>query len=175
VTIMREWLQTGQPMPVPGIAANSPGNHPVPRKPGQAASGHALADSPPGGDPHDASHFDRHLWQQTTRPAPFADMCTVSGTGPLASSIECHQGKATLQRLDQAAAANPSLASQLGARAPGGNPVRPADHSAPTGSDLGARNPGPAYLGDARPTPGGVNRAPGWTMGPTVTRRAPGE
>lgn len=174
MTIMREWLQTGQPAPVPGIASEDPSNRPMPRKPGQAASGHPLSDTPPGGDPNDPGRVDRHLWQQVTRPAAFADLATVSGSGPLASSIECHQGKATLQRLDQATAANPSLAPQLGSRAPSGNPVRPGAHQAPSGQGetfgtTPMRNPGSAYQSSAI----GGQRPAGFTMYPA--RSAPGE
>lgn len=168
---MRDWFSGhGQPAPVPGVT-DSLSNSPAPRRTGQLASGHALTDSPPGGDPHDPGRVDVHDWNQTLSPRPLASLCTVNGDGPIASSIHQHQhqGRATVQVLDQATAANPTLGPQLGSRAPSGNPNRPADHTTPSGMDQAARTPGPAYLGDARYG----QRPAGYTMYPS--RTAPGE
>lgn len=71
-------------------------------------------------------------------PTPGADLATVYGNdGPIASSIREHQGRARVVVMDQAAAANPGLASQLGVNYPGGIAPQPADHTAP--STVGAQ------------------------------------
>jgi hypothetical protein len=152
---MREWIATGQPMPVghpSGHSDDSPGNSPVARKPGQIASGHPVTDAPPGGDPHDPGRVDRHLWQQPAelRPRPLAVVQSCYGEqNPLGSSIAEHQGRASLGMLDYREAANPTLTSQLAAPATG-NPEMAA--------------------GSAREAPSGHGQAPGVTP-----RRTPGQ
>ena len=158
--MMQTWSQasTGHG-PLPGHASGSPGNGSMAAGPlrhpatgaytsarSMLASGHYVTSSPPGGDPFDPGRADVHLWQQPPRlmPRGLASLTTTEGQGPIASSIACHTGMATLQQLDCASAASPFLMAQLGDRAPSGNPalaaVTPARAPAPTP----ARNPGMA-------------------------------
>lgn len=175
MAIMSDWLRTHQPQPVSGVT-DSPGNHPAPRMPGQLASGHAVTDSPPGGDPHDPGRVDVHDWNQCISPTPFAVIQTQYGQqGALASSIEANQGRVALGLLELCEAANPTLTSQLAAP-PSGNPHLSGgmDRTAPSGhgerfAQSAPRNPGMAYQSSAI----GGQRPAGFTMFPA--RRAPGE
>lgn len=176
MSIVSDWISGhGQPAPVPGVT-DSPGNHPMPRRADQLASGHPVTDSPPGGDPHDPGRVDRHDWNQAIRPARFASLATVSGCeGALASSIAMHQGRATLGFVDERSAASPSLTSQLAAP-PTGDPRQPAPRQAPSGhGETPGRTPmrpgGMAY----RPGAMGLQRPAGYAMGPTTAaqRTAP--
>jgi hypothetical protein len=125
---------------VSGLAADSPGNTFL--APGR------LRETPDGwaavGHPTTQSNGCEVLNYQTRTPRPGAELATMSGhvDGPLGSSISQHQGRATVQILDQASAANPALAGQLGPRAPSGIPGQPADHIAPTGAQLEQRREG---------------------------------
>ncbi len=109
---------THQPQPVPGEQRNAPGNHPVPR--GDLAESHPTSEVPPGGDPHDPGRVDTHFFQQQIRPVGGAELATVHGSGPIASSIGMHQGKAVIDVLDQARASWPAMNAQLGRNAPAG-------------------------------------------------------
>ena len=161
MTIMRDWMRTGQTQPVPGVAANSPGNSPGPRDPSRLASGHAVTPSPQGGGVTD--------WNQCVSPSPFAVVQTQYGAqGALASSIEAGQGRVSLGLLDAAHAANPGLNSQFGPREPSGNPHMSGgqDRTAPSGhGQTGATPMRPGGMPCLTSAVGG-QRSAGYTMYP---------
>lgn len=75
---------------------------------------------------------------QTRAPSPLAGLVTAHGDPacqPLASSIQMHQGHATVQVMDQAEAASATLGPQLGNREPSGHPSLAGGpfHPAPSG------------------------------------------
>lgn len=129
---------------LPGHAADSPGNTFV--APGR------FTETPGGwsavGHPAEQSQGVTVMHDQQNRtPRPGASLATVYGAeGPLGSSIQQHQGRAQVEVLDQVAAANPGLRSQLGPRYPSGIPGQPADHIAPTGAQLEQRRQGPPAM-----------------------------
>ena len=116
---------------LPGHAADSPGNAagPAPGRYMERPAGWAAV-----GHPTEQSRDITVMHQQQNRtPRPGASLATVYGAeGPLGSSIQQHQGRAQVEVLDQVAAANPTLAGQLGPRAPSGIPGQPGDHIAPS-------------------------------------------
>ena len=141
-SIMPEWGNTRETMPVPGTQRDAPGNTPSARVRSQLASGHHVSRTTPGGDRFDPSHYDVHDWNQVLTVSPLATVqsdyggtyAAGGGCGALASSIEMHQGKAVLGLQDMSQAANASFTSQLRA-APSHDPAqyaRPA-HQAPSG------------------------------------------
>jgi hypothetical protein len=177
VTIMQNWLRTGQPQPVPGVV-DSLSNTPEPRRTGQVATGHPVTSEPPGGDRFDPGRVDVHDWNQQIAPTRFASLATVSGEqGALASSIACHQGRAVLGLTDESGAANATLTTQLGRNAP--DPLTPQRQPSPAPTGLGQqfgttpeRPGGMAYLPGAM----GGQRQPGWTFATSMAARtAPGE
>jgi hypothetical protein len=112
---------------LPGHAADSPSNDYL--APGR------LRETPPGwaamGHPTTRSHGCEVTGYQTLTPRPGATVIAeyADRAGPLAQAIGAHEVR--VQVLDQASAANPGLAPQLGPRAPGGIAPQPAAHSAP--------------------------------------------
>lgn len=136
---------------LPGRASDSPGNTVVsagrtrtsPQE-GQIAVGHAVVGSPVPGDTSGQIHMPYH----STLAVRAADLATTE-IGPLASSLNAHRGQATVVRMDQAAAASPTMAPQLGVNAPSGVPGQPGPHTAPinTGNPVLPRPGGPADIG----------------------------
>jgi hypothetical protein len=134
--MMETWTQTGQPAPVPGQQRESPGNHPQPRRSGEIAAGWAVTRHPAAGDAGDpGGRLDVHLWlQPPLTPEPGVTLATVAGAGPLASSIASHQGMVTVQQMNAAAAASPTMMGQFTAPPGGiGGAAREPDHVAPSG------------------------------------------
>lgn len=133
-SIMSAWLAQHQPRPVPGVT-DSLSNSPGARSASQLASGHPVTSTTEG----------VRDWNQQITPRPLAMLRTLSGPETaLGSSIRQHQGKAVLGLQDQSAAANPSLCSQLGPRAPSHNPhmsASIADHCAPSGHGQSGATP----------------------------------
>lgn len=156
--MMTTWTQQnrghGQ---LPGHAADSPGSAPAPpggpsRHPvtGQftpvrsmLAQGHmtspVMAD---GTDPFDPAREDVHLnYQPSPFTRPLAALATTEGSGPLASSIACHQGQASVMQMDAANAASPFLAQQQ-SQPPSGNPALAAGAPVRMPAPTPARTPG---------------------------------
>lgn len=145
-----------------GHAADSPGNvaGPAPGRYTEHPAGMMAV-----GHPSEMSHGVEVMHgQQALTPMPAASLATVYGNeGPIASSIQQHQGRAQVQVLDQVAAANPTLAPQLGPRAPqgaAGMESRGGDRIAPT-SATEVRGEHPAL-----PPVREYRREPGWLQGP---------
>jgi hypothetical protein len=151
--VMTNWPVTSTGSgPLPGQAAWSPANsapgagrHPTTGQfinPNRAmlAQGHYVSpDRNGGGDPGDPQRIDMHLDMQPPglRIQPLASLATVQGTGPLASSIACHQGMASVARFDAASYASPFLAQQL-SQPPSGDPSRSGGPYTTTPTGYGA-------------------------------------
>lgn len=120
--------------PLPSQYQDSPGNTAGPSSPSGPARHPAtgqyssLANMLAQGHQAASVPGSQRLDFQQVMPTALASLSTAQGDphlNPLASSIACHQGSATVQQIDQASASQPHLMSQLGQNAPSGNPSRP--------------------------------------------------